>query len=123
MRYLTDRKRALGLGAAKTGTEHHWSMMVSSVALLLLIPPFVLILGRVLGAPHDEVVATFSRPFPAIVTVLTLWVGMEHFRRGVQVLIEDYTPSLTRKLLVIATTCLSYALIAAGVYAIVRMAI
>jgi succinate dehydrogenase / fumarate reductase, membrane anchor subunit len=29
MRYLTDRKRAVGKGAAGTGTEHHWSMQVS----------------------------------------------------------------------------------------------
>ena len=34
MRYLTDRKRADGLGSAKTGTAHFWAMKVSSVALL-----------------------------------------------------------------------------------------
>jgi succinate dehydrogenase / fumarate reductase, membrane anchor subunit len=39
MRYLTARKRAEGRGAAHTGTEHHWSMTVSSVgpALLLVV--------------------------------------------------------------------------------------
>ena len=33
MRYLTDRKRATGLGSAKTGTAHFWAMKVSSAAL------------------------------------------------------------------------------------------
>ncbi|MGB1360444.1 MAG: succinate dehydrogenase, partial [Paracoccaceae bacterium] len=36
MRYLTDRKRATGLGSAKTGTAHFWAMKVSSAALLVL---------------------------------------------------------------------------------------
>ena len=40
MRYLTDRKRAIGLGSAKSGTAHFWSMKVSSVALLILVPLF-----------------------------------------------------------------------------------
>ena len=33
MAYLTDRKRAAGLGSAKNGTEHFWNMTVSSYAL------------------------------------------------------------------------------------------
>ena len=37
MRYLTDRKRAIGRGASGTGTEHHWYMTVSAVGLAGLI--------------------------------------------------------------------------------------
>ena len=37
MRYLTPRKRAEGKGAGHGGTEHHWSMTVSSVALAFLV--------------------------------------------------------------------------------------
>jgi succinate dehydrogenase / fumarate reductase, membrane anchor subunit len=29
MAFVTDRKRAVGLGSAKTGTEHFWSMTKS----------------------------------------------------------------------------------------------
>ena len=75
MRFLTDRKRAVGLGSAKTGTAHFWAMKVSSVALLLLLPLFVFTFGPMLGQPHEEVVAYFARPFPAIVAALTLVVG------------------------------------------------
>ena len=50
MRYLTDRKRAIGMGSAKTGTAHFWAMKVSSFALLILIPLFVFTFGPMLGA-------------------------------------------------------------------------
>jgi succinate dehydrogenase / fumarate reductase membrane anchor subunit len=90
MRYMTDRKRAMGLGSAKSGVHHFWAMKVSSVALLVLIPLFVFTFGPMLGAPHAEVVAYFARPFPAIVAALTLIVGFKHFSDGVQTLIEDY---------------------------------
>ncbi|MGC9418679.1 MAG: succinate dehydrogenase, hydrophobic membrane anchor protein [Rhodovulum sp.] len=123
MRYITDRKRALGLGAAKSGTEHHWFMIVSGVALVGLVLAFVLIFGRALGASHEEVVATFSRPFPALVALLTIWVGMLHFRKGAQTAIEDYSRGVTQKILLIVNICISYTVMAAGLYAVLRIAI
>ncbi|MBN2906620.1 MAG: succinate dehydrogenase, hydrophobic membrane anchor protein [Rhodobacteraceae bacterium] len=123
MRYLTDRKRAVGLGASRTGTEHHWSTIVSAVALVGLIPAFVVIVGRALGTSHDEVLATFSRPFPAIVALLTIGVGLMHFRSGAQIMIEDYSRGLIRKVLIIAVTCISYSAMVAGLYAVIRIAI
>ncbi|GAA0284725.1 succinate dehydrogenase, hydrophobic membrane anchor protein [Rhodovulum strictum] len=123
MRYLTDRKRALGLGAAKTGTEHHWILIVTGVALAGLIPAFVLIFGRALGGSHADVVATFSRPFPALVALLTLFVGLFHFRKGAQTAIEDYTRGIRRTVLLIAMICITYSAMAAGLYAIIRIAL
>lgn len=123
MDYMTDRKRAVGLGSAKTGTEHHWQMQMSSYALLLLVPLFLIAFGPAVGSSHAEVVAHFGRPFPAIVTALTIVVGFHHFRSGVQVLIEDYSHGLTRKLLIVAMTCLSYGAMATGLFALVRMAL
>jgi succinate dehydrogenase / fumarate reductase membrane anchor subunit len=90
MRYLTDRKRATGLGSAKTGTEHFWHMQISSVALAILLPLFIFTFGRVVGAPYETVVAYFGRPFPALIAGLTILVGMTHFKNGAQVMIEDY---------------------------------
>lgn len=49
MAFLTDRKRAVGMGSAKTGTEHFWVMKVSAFGLLLLIPLFVFTFGPMLG--------------------------------------------------------------------------
>ncbi len=123
MAYLTDRKRAVGLGSAKAGTEHHIAMSKSSVALLILLPLFVFTFGPMLGATYEEVTAYFARPFPAIVAALTLVVGFLHFKDGVQVLIEDYTHGLTRKILIVAMICVSYAAAATGLFAIARLAL
>ena len=123
MAFVTDRKRAVGLGAAKAGTEHFWSMTKSSAALLVLVPLFVFTFGPMLGRPHAEVVAFFARPFPAIVAGLTIVVGFLHFKNGVQVLIEDYSDVLTRKILIMVMTGVSYAGAATGLFAIARIAL
>ena len=123
MRYLTDRKRAVGMGSARKGTHHCWSMKVSSVALLLLTPFFIFTIGPLLGASHEKVLADFARPFPALVTGLMLIVGFTHFRNGVQVMIEDYVHGTMQTVLIIAMICLSYAAAATGLYALARLAL
>lgn len=122
MAFVTDRKRAAGLGAAKTGTMHHWGMMVSAVALIVLVPLFVFTFGTAVGMTHDEVLAYYAQPFPAIVAALTIAVGFHHFAQGIQTTIEDYAGGLTRKALVVAMTCISYAAAAVGLFAIARLA-
>lgn len=123
MSFLTDRKRATGMGSAKTGTEHHWSMTVSSGALLILIPLFVFTFGPMLGASYEEVTAYFARPFPAVVAGLTIVVTFKHFADGVQALLEDYVHGVAQKISIIAMTCLSYAAMGFGLYAVVRLAL
>lgn len=123
MAYLTDRKRAVGMGAAKSGTEHHWAMKKSSVALLILIPLFVFTFGSALGGTYEEITAYYARPFPAIVAALTLVVGFHHFNLGVQVLIEDYVHGLAEKVLILLMTCLSYGAAGVGLFAIARLAL
>lgn len=123
MRYLTDRKRAVGKGASGTGTENHWFMQVSAVGLALMVPTFIFIFGRALGAGYEEVIATFSRPLPAILTGLVLVVGLQHFRRGATIMIEDYTRKSTRKILVMTVTIFSYGLTATGLFALAKIAL
>ncbi|MEO9650850.1 MAG: succinate dehydrogenase, hydrophobic membrane anchor protein [Roseobacter sp.] len=123
MSYLTDRKRAVGMGSAKSGTEHHWSMTLSSGALLVLIPLFVFTVGPMIGASYEEVTAYFARPFPAVVSGLTIFVTFKHFAGGVQALIEDYVHGLAQKIAIISMICVSYGAMAFGLYAIVRLAL
>ena len=123
MAFLTDRKRAIGLGSAKTGTAHFWSMKVSAVALLILIPLFVFTFGPALGGTYEEVLAYYSRPFPAIIAALTIVVGFKHFKDGAQTLIEDYVHGTAQKVAIILVTCLSYGAAATGVFAIARLAL
>ncbi|WP_416915223.1 MAG: succinate dehydrogenase, hydrophobic membrane anchor protein [Roseicyclus sp.] len=123
MAYVTDRKRVTGLGSAKTGTAQHWTMTVTSVALLILTPFFLAIIGGLLGQPHEAVVASLSRPIPALIVGAFLVVGLHHMRLGMQVLIEDYTRGLSRKIGLIATTILCYALAAGGVVSLAQIAL
>lgn len=123
MAYVTDRKRVTGLGAARSGTSHHWSMTVTSVALLVLTPFFLGIIGSALGSDHADVVATLSRPIPALVVAAYLIVGSHHLRLGMQTLIEDYTGGLTRKISIIVTTILSYGIALGGLVALMQIAL
>jgi succinate dehydrogenase / fumarate reductase membrane anchor subunit len=121
--YLTDGKRVSYLGSARGGTSQHWAMTISSAALVVLIPLFLLTFGRILGAPWIEVVAYYQRPFPALVAILTFAVTGYHFRQGVQVLITDYTRGLTRKIAIVAAVCVAYGLAAIGTVAVVLLAL
>ena len=123
MRYLTDRKRAMGMGSAKSGVHHFWAMKVQSVALLILIPLFVFTFGSILGESYKTVVAYYARPFPAIVAALTIIVGFKHFADGCQVLIEDYVHGIAQKITIILVTCLSYGAMATGLFAIAKLAL
>ncbi|MDF1619168.1 succinate dehydrogenase, hydrophobic membrane anchor protein [Pseudothioclava nitratireducens] len=121
MRYLTARKRAEGKGASGTGTEHHWYMTMSAVGLAFLVPVFVYIFGKTLGQGHEAVIETFSRPFPAILTALTVVVGMRHFAKGAQMMIEDYARGTSRKIGIIIAYSISYAVTAVALYALAKM--
>ena len=123
MRYLTPRKRAEGKGAGHAGTEHHWSMMVSAVGLAFLVPAWLYVFGKALGAPREVVLDTFARPFPAILTALVLVVGMRHFAMGATTMIEDYARGTARKMLVIFVISLSWVIAATGLFALARIAL
>jgi succinate dehydrogenase / fumarate reductase membrane anchor subunit len=123
MRYLTDRKRAMGKGSAHSGTEHHWFMQASAVGLAILVPIFVIAFGRALGGSYAEVRAFFGHPFVAIVSALTIFVGMRHFAAGATMMIEDYAQGTLRKALIITAVSLSYAVITTGLYALIRIAL
>lgn len=123
MRYMTDRKRAVGKGASGTGTEHHWSMTVSAVGLAFMVPAWLYIFGSALGQSREAVVATFGHPFPAILTALVLIVGMRHFIGGATMMIEDYARGTARKLAIIGVTLLGWVIGATGLFALARMAL
>jgi len=121
--YLTSRKRATGLGSAKSGTAHYWGMIKSSVGLLLLVPLFVFTFGPVLGSSHEEVLAYYSNPVPAVIAALTIAVSWLHFKNGAQTAIEDYLRGMPMKIAIIAVNCIAYAALAAGLFALVRLAL
>ena len=123
MRYITDRKRAEGRGSAHAGTEHHWSMQVSAVALAFLVPVWLYVFGSAIGGSRADVLATFARPFPAILTALVLVVAMRHFAKGAQMMIEDYLRGSSRKAAIIFAQSLAAVITAMGLYALIKIAL
>ena len=86
----TPLGRVLGLGSAKSGTEHWWVQRVTAIAG---IPLVIFLIGFVLahiGATRAEVVASLSNPLVAILLALTLINLLWHMKLGLQVVIEDY---------------------------------
>ncbi len=123
MHYLTDRKRANGLGSAKSGTEHFYSMQVSAVALAILVPLFLFTVAPLIGEPFEYVLRHLRQPFRAVITGLTLVVGLVHFKNGARVMIEDYTQGATRKALIFIAAAIAYVLMAAGLFALIRISL
>ncbi len=123
MRYLTDRKRALGNGSGRQGTHHHWQMMVSSMLMIVAVPVFIFTLGMGVGGTYEEVLAYFARPFPAIVTGLCFSVIVLHVMREAHEAIEDYVHGTAEKIALVATSALAYTMIAVALFALIKLAL
>ena len=121
--YTTARKRAENLGSSGDGTHHLWHMIVSSIALAVLTPLFIFTFGSILGRPYEEVVAALHNPFVAVLFGLYLVVGLVHFRNGAQVVLEDYAHGTPRRVMIVAMICVTYAILALGLLAVLRLAI
>jgi succinate dehydrogenase / fumarate reductase membrane anchor subunit len=79
-----------GLGSAREGTGEFIAQRVTSVALVFLLPGFLVLVVALNGEPYEEVIATLSSPFIAILLVASILVTTVHMRLGMQVIIEDY---------------------------------
>ncbi len=123
MRYLTDRKRAVGKGSAHSGTEHHWAMTVSGIALAFMVPTWLYIFGSAIGGSRAEVLATFARPFPAILTGLVLVVAMRHFAKGATTMLQDYARGSSLKIGIVFVYSLSAVIAATGLFALIKIAL
>ena len=123
MKFITERKRAEGMGSASHGTEHHWKMLASSICLVVLVPLVILIFGSALGRSHQDVVAYFQNPFLAIALGIGLTVGLLHIKMEVDEAVEDYVQGMARKLTLIAVSALVYTLIAVGLFALLKLAL
>ncbi|MCP4820867.1 MAG: succinate dehydrogenase, partial [Shimia sp.] len=61
--------------------------------------------------------------FPAILSGLVLVFGLAHFRKGAQMMIEDYARKSTKKVLIILVITMTYGLTAAGLFALAKIAL
>ena len=88
--------RVKGLGSAKEGTHHFWHQRLTA----LLLIPLVLWLGFSLAAmpvDHATLVEWIRQPFVTVALLLLITVVFYHAQLGLQVVIEDYVGSHSRR--------------------------
>ena len=111
----------LGLGSAKTGTEHWWLQRVTAIANLPLVVFLIIFILCHLGADRAGLVASVKHPLVAIGLALSFLSILWHMRLGMQVVIEDYVHGSWRLVLLLANVFFTTALGIAALYAILSL--
>lgn len=114
--------RVRGLGSAKEGTTHFIRQRVSAIALLFLVPWFLICgVGAAQGG-YADIVEWASNPINAILLILTLGAAFYHMRLGMQVVIEDYiAKSGTKHFLLILNTFIPLAMFVAAAMSVLKI--
>lgn len=120
----TPLAKVRGLGSAKHGAGHFITLRVSAIALVVLVPWFLIsMLGAVRGG-YDGALAWIADPLNAILIVLAVGAALYHMRLGMQEIVEDYIhKKRTKFALLILNTFICVALFAAAAYAVLKVAI
>jgi succinate dehydrogenase / fumarate reductase membrane anchor subunit len=93
--------RARGLGSAKSGSAHWWMERMTSVALLPLSLYFVASVLLLLGADHARMAAYMAEPWNSALFLALIAIMFYHLSMGVQVIVEDYVPNESKRLITI----------------------
>lgn len=120
----TPLGRVRGLGSARHGVGHFITQRVSAIALVVLVPWFLITLIGAVRGGYEGALAYLSDPLNAVVVILAVSASLYHMRLGMQVVIEDYIakPGLRISLLVL-NTFVCIALFATAAYAVLKIAI
>lgn len=97
-------KRARGLGAAHSGTQHFWVQRVSALALIPLCMWFMVsLLTRLIHADAQSIGQWLANPLVALAMAGMVLALFTHARLGVQTIIEDYVHGHGSKLVALLT--------------------
>jgi succinate dehydrogenase / fumarate reductase, membrane anchor subunit len=120
----TARKTTVGLGSAKSGSDHFIQQRVSALALIILVPWFFVAMLTAYQAGYDQGIAFVRTPITTIPLILLLTAAFYHMRLGIQVIIEDYIHKhSTRAALLILNTFLAFALWLTAVFTVLTIAL
>lgn len=109
------------LGAARSGMREDWLMRLTSVALVPLTIAFVWLMLSLLSKDYNGVRSALGHPFPAILTMLFVLVGIYHMQLGMRSIIADYVRGHAREWALMANLFFSAVLALACIYAVLRI--
>ena len=119
----TPLSKARGLGSAKSGVGHFIAQRVSAIALIFLIPIFIVSLVRLPGYDYESAKNFVGSPVGALIMLSTLTAALYHMRLGLQTVVEDYiSKQSTRSLLLMFNTFIAAAAWLVILYSIITLA-
>jgi len=119
----TPLSQVKGHGSAKEGTGHFWVQRLTAIAMIPLVLWLTFSIASLPGMSQLEIREWLSNPFPAVMLILVILVGLYHAKLGLQVVIEDYVGNHgIRTAAIIAVTMLCALLAVLGVFSVLRIA-
>ncbi len=119
----TPRKQAKGLGSAKDGVHHWIAQRVTALALVILVPVFLISFVSAYQAGYTNARAFIANPLMAVMLIAMVSAAFYHMRLGMQVVIEDYiTKTGSKVALLVLNTFVAAGLWILAVFSILRVA-
>jgi len=114
----------LGHGSAREGVHHWWHLRTTSAALAVLGAWFLFAVLTLPDLGRAAVAAWLGRPGNAVMMLLFVFAATWHSALGVQVVVEDYVRGKGARVLVLVAVRFLHVLIgAAGLFAVLRLAL
>jgi succinate dehydrogenase / fumarate reductase, membrane anchor subunit len=118
----TPLSRAKGLGSAKEGIGHFLQQRMTAVALIVLVPWFILSAMRAATAGYEGVIIWLENPLNAIGAALVVGIMCFHMHLGLRVVIEDYVTKTGSRLSLLAlNVVVPLVLAATGIFAVLKI--
>ncbi|MDZ4760004.1 MAG: succinate dehydrogenase, hydrophobic membrane anchor protein [Alphaproteobacteria bacterium] len=119
----TPLGKVRGLGTAREGAHHFIVQRVSAIALLILVPWFLVSLLVAVRGGYGGAVAWIAQPLNAVLILMSVGAALYHMRIGMQVVVEDYIAKPVGKAaLLILNTFIPVLLFAAAAFAVMKIA-
>ncbi len=121
--YVTQLKKAKGLGSAHHGTEHWMTQKITALLQIPLIIWLVWSIVKLQGASYAEFTTWLSYPVHAILMIILVCSVMLHAKLGAQVIVEDYISNKKLKMVkLIGQKILFFGMGVAIIFSILKIA-